>query len=92
MMQSKHSFIFLALLLLMGQGSLFMHDMNHVVVEDASDCLLCIKLDKQEHGLPVAGHVELTALVDAETDVSPCPDYDTGNWRSCCSRAPPLSV
>ena len=91
-MQRKHSIIFLVLLVFMGQGSLFVHDMNHVVNEEASDCLLCIKLDKQEHGLPAAGLMEFAAPAKHDLALTPHPNYDIREWRSHVSRAPPVTV
>jgi len=91
-MDRKHSFIFLVLVILMGQGSLFMHDMNHTLEEEVSDCLLCNKLDKQEHALPAGSHLEFTALNKGEAPLTSYTRHENSVWRSSQSRAPPTTV
>lgn len=45
----KHSLVMLVLLALMGQGLMFLHDLQHLSAEDSADCLLCLKLEKQKN-------------------------------------------
>jgi hypothetical protein len=93
MMQRKHSFIFLVLVLLLGQGSLFVHDMNHhMLEEEVSDCLFCNKLDKPELALPAANLLEITALTKGEASLYSCTKHENRGWRTCQSRAPPATV
>ena len=91
-MHRKHSFIFLVLVILMGQGSLFMHDMNHTLEEEVSDCLLCTKLDKQEHTLPASSLLEFTTLSKGEAPLTSYTKHENRGWPSCLSRAPPATV
>ncbi|NKB36235.1 MAG: hypothetical protein GKR93_03580 [Gammaproteobacteria bacterium] len=91
-MHKKHSFIFLVLVILMGQGSLFMHDMNHTLEEEVSDCLLCTKLDTQEHTLPAGNLLEFTTLNKGEAPLTSYTRHDNSDWPTSLSRAPPLTV
>lgn len=49
----RRSLIALVFLAVIGQGLLFLHDLGHVSPSDSADCLVCLKLDKQEHAVPV---------------------------------------
>lgn len=91
-MQRKYNFIFLVLVILMGQGSLFVHDMNHTPEEEVSDCLLCNKLDKQEHALPETSLLEFTALRSVNAALSPVTKPVSNDWHFCQCRAPPATV
>jgi hypothetical protein len=91
-MHRKHSFIFLVLVILMGQGSLFMHDMNHTLEEEVSDCLLCTKLDKQEHTLPAGSLLEFNSQNKGEAPLASYTKHENSGWRTSLSRAPPVTV
>ena len=92
MTQKKHKFAFLVLLVLMGQTSLLVHDFKHAVDEDLSDCLFCIKLDKQENALILSS---LPAFV-AQYNNGQLPGYsaiaEKSVWTTCLTRAPPTTV
>ena len=88
----KLKFSLLVVLILMGQGSLFMHDINHAVDEEISDCQLCIKLDKQDHALPSASQADLIPIVGDGFRVSSTPHSESHSWQFHLSRAPPVSV
>ena len=85
-------FTLLVLLILMGQGSLLMHDINHAAEEEVSDCQLCIKLDKQDHSLPSAGLPEFNQIVGDGFLISSTPRVESSSWQFHYSRAPPLSA
>ena len=91
-MYKQHCFIFFVLLILLGQGALFMHDMNHTLEEETSDCLLCTKLDKQEQALSVVSLLEFSALTKCEAPLNFYTKHDNHGWQTCLSRAPPTTV
>lgn len=85
----RRSLIALVFLAVIGQGLLFLHDLGHASPSDSADCLVCLKLDKQEHAVPAQSSPVYTDTgrnwPDAFTIPAPFLAY-TGPQHS---RAPP---
>jgi hypothetical protein len=82
----------IVIMLILVQGSALAHDLDHFSPSENDDCVFCLKLEQQKHGLVASAQlIDQAACLQAKISLSP-PSFYSQQRTLFRSRAPPRQI